>query len=320
MGPIDWPRARPSTRPVRRPPAPRCARRARRHPRDSSRPTCRPSSPTSSARQHRLRQLHARPASTRSAAGSPRSWSASGATRRPATRTPTLGDTVVGEFRGRPGGRRGCCSSATWTRCSTRRHRRGAAVPRRRRRARTGPASRDMKGGLLTGLYAAALGRSPAAPPASCRSSGSRSSPTRTRRSARRPRPRSSASSPAAWTRASCSSAPAPTATSCSSRKGIVDARITIHGRAAHAGVEPEKGRSAILAAAASHPGAPRAQRALAGRDLQRRASSTPAPGRTSWPRRPSSRSTCGRSGARTSTRPWRPSGELDGGARPCRT
>ena len=35
-----------------------------------------------------------------------------------------------------------------------------------------------------------------------------------------------------------------------SSRKGIVDARITIHGRAAHAGVEPEKGRSAILAAA----------------------------------------------------------------------
>ena len=35
-----------------------------------------------------------------------------------------------------------------------------------------------------------------------------------------------------------------------SSRKGIVDARITIHGRAAHAGVEPEKGRSAVLAAA----------------------------------------------------------------------
>jgi glutamate carboxypeptidase len=35
-----------------------------------------------------------------------------------------------------------------------------------------------------------------------------------------------------------------------SSRKGILDARITVHGRAAHAGVEPEKGRSAILAAA----------------------------------------------------------------------
>ena len=35
-----------------------------------------------------------------------------------------------------------------------------------------------------------------------------------------------------------------------SSRKGIVDLRIAVHGRAAHAGVEPDKGRSAILAAA----------------------------------------------------------------------
>jgi glutamate carboxypeptidase len=35
-----------------------------------------------------------------------------------------------------------------------------------------------------------------------------------------------------------------------SSRKGILDARIAVTGRAAHAGVEPEKGRSAILAAA----------------------------------------------------------------------
>jgi glutamate carboxypeptidase len=35
-----------------------------------------------------------------------------------------------------------------------------------------------------------------------------------------------------------------------SSRKGILDAKVTVHGRAAHAGVEPEKGRSAILAAA----------------------------------------------------------------------
>jgi glutamate carboxypeptidase len=35
-----------------------------------------------------------------------------------------------------------------------------------------------------------------------------------------------------------------------SSRKGILDTRITVHGRAAHAGVEPEKGRSAILTAA----------------------------------------------------------------------
>ncbi len=35
-----------------------------------------------------------------------------------------------------------------------------------------------------------------------------------------------------------------------SARKGIADLRITVNGRAAHAGVEPEKGRSAILEAA----------------------------------------------------------------------
>jgi glutamate carboxypeptidase len=35
-----------------------------------------------------------------------------------------------------------------------------------------------------------------------------------------------------------------------SARKGILDLRLTVDGRAAHAGVEPEKGRSAILEAA----------------------------------------------------------------------
>jgi glutamate carboxypeptidase len=35
-----------------------------------------------------------------------------------------------------------------------------------------------------------------------------------------------------------------------SARKGTVDLRLTVHGRAAHAGVEPEKGRSAVLEAA----------------------------------------------------------------------
>jgi glutamate carboxypeptidase len=35
-----------------------------------------------------------------------------------------------------------------------------------------------------------------------------------------------------------------------SARKGILETRMTVHGRAAHAGVEPEKGRSAILEAA----------------------------------------------------------------------
>jgi glutamate carboxypeptidase len=35
-----------------------------------------------------------------------------------------------------------------------------------------------------------------------------------------------------------------------SARKGVADVRITVHGRAAHAGVEPERGRSAALQAA----------------------------------------------------------------------
>jgi glutamate carboxypeptidase len=35
-----------------------------------------------------------------------------------------------------------------------------------------------------------------------------------------------------------------------SARKGIADLRLVVHGRAAHAGVEPEKGRNAILAGA----------------------------------------------------------------------
>jgi glutamate carboxypeptidase len=35
-----------------------------------------------------------------------------------------------------------------------------------------------------------------------------------------------------------------------SARKGIADARARFRGRAAHAGIEPEKGRSAVLAAA----------------------------------------------------------------------
>lgn len=35
-----------------------------------------------------------------------------------------------------------------------------------------------------------------------------------------------------------------------SSRKGIADLRLSVHGRAAHAGVEPEQGRNAILAGA----------------------------------------------------------------------
>lgn len=41
-----------------------------------------------------------------------------------------------------------------------------------------------------------------------------------------------------------------PTGALVVARKGMLQARVTIRGRAAHAGVEPEKGRSALLAAA----------------------------------------------------------------------
>ena len=56
-----------------------------------------------------------------------------------------------------------------------------------------------------------------------------------------------------------------------SSRKGILDLRLDVTGRAAHAGVEPEKGRSAILEAARIVERPARAQRPLAGGHRQRR-------------------------------------------------
>ena len=93
----------------------------------------------------------------------------------------------------------------------------------------------------------------------------------------------------------SCSSAPAPTATSSSARKGTVDLRITVTGRAAHAGVEPEKGRSAILEAAHKTI----ALQALNGRwpGVTCNVGRDRAAGRgpTWWPSRPCWRWTCGR-------------------------
>ena len=83
-----------------------------------------------------------------------------------------------------------------------------------------------------------------------CRSSGSCSSPTRTRRSARRarrPHIRELALESDACFVLECARANGDIV---SARKGTVDLRLTVHGRAAHAGVEPEKGRSAVLEAA----------------------------------------------------------------------
>ena len=55
-----------------------------------------------------------------------------------------------------------------------------------------------------------------------------------------------------------------------SSRKGITDYTLTIHGRAAHAGVEPEKGRNAMLRPRTTIIAPASAQRTLARRDAER--------------------------------------------------
>jgi glutamate carboxypeptidase len=157
----------------------------------------------------------------------------------------TLGDTIVGEFRGKPGGRRVLLIGHMDTVFDP-----GTAAARPFRIAdgvAFGPGVTDMKGGLLTGLYAlraltTAAGELPfervwfvANPDEEI------GSPTST------PIIRELAEGVDAAFVFECARANGDIV---SSRKGIVDARIVIHGRAAHAGVEPEKGRSAILAAA----------------------------------------------------------------------
>jgi glutamate carboxypeptidase len=110
----------------------------------------------------------------------------------------------------------------------------------------TGPGVTDMKSGLLAGLHAvravAAAGRLPferltfvANPDEEI------GSPTST------PHIRENAADVDACLVLECARA---NGNIVSSRKGILDAQVVVHGRAAHAGVEPEKGRSAILAAA----------------------------------------------------------------------
>jgi glutamate carboxypeptidase len=110
-----------------------------------------------------------------------------------------------------------------------------------------GPGVTDMKSGLLAGLYAlkalvGALGGLPferltfiANPDEEI------GSPTST------PHIREAAADADACLVLECARANGDIV---SARKGILDTRIVVHGRAAHAGVEPEKGRSAILEAA----------------------------------------------------------------------
>lgn len=111
----------------------------------------------------------------------------------------------------------------------------------------TGPGVTDMKSGLLAGLYAIrTLARRPGGLPFArlvvvANPDEEIGSPTST------PHIRELAAGMDACFVLECARANGDIV---SSRKGILDARITFHGRAAHAGVEPEKGRSAILAAA----------------------------------------------------------------------
>ncbi|MFL5756140.1 MAG: M20 family metallopeptidase [Chloroflexota bacterium] len=159
---------------------------------------------------------------------------------------PTLGDTVVGEFGGAdPDGPTLLLIGHMDTVFDE-----GTAAQRPFRidgGLAYGPGVTDMKGGLLTGLYALrvlrdALGGIPA------------------RRIVYVANPDEEIGSP---TSSPIISRFARDADAClvlecarangdivSSRKGILDARVTIHGRAAHAGVEPEKGRNAIEEAA----------------------------------------------------------------------
>jgi glutamate carboxypeptidase len=116
-----------------------------------------------------------------------------------------------------------------------------------------GPGVTDMKGGLLTGLYAIrALRVSPDAGAAGAALPFERltyiANPDEEIGS---PSSRPHIQAVAAETDVCfCLECARANGDFVSSRKGIADIRLAIHGRAAHAGVEPEKGRSAILAGA----------------------------------------------------------------------
>ncbi|HEY8167775.1 MAG TPA: M20 family metallopeptidase [Candidatus Limnocylindrales bacterium] len=115
----------------------------------------------------------------------------------------------------------------------------------------TGPGVTDMKGGLLAGLHALAALRATAADAADWLPVG---------RLVFIANPDEEIGSPSSTPhiRAAALESDVALVLECarqngdivSARKGIVDLRLTYHGRAAHAGVEPEKGRNALLAAA----------------------------------------------------------------------
>jgi glutamate carboxypeptidase len=165
---------------------------------------------------------------------------------------PSLGETVVGTFDGTRGGRRVLLVGHMDTVFDE-----GTAAARSFRvdagRA-YGPGVTDMKSGLLTGLYGLLVLRGMGA----VASEGDTALPFERLTFIANPDEEIGSPSSTPIIREAARTVDATFVLECarangdivSSRKGILDARLTIHGRAAHAGVEPEKGRSAILAAA----------------------------------------------------------------------
>ena len=155
-----------------------------------------------------------------------------------------FGDTVVADFEGRPDRARLLLLAHLDTVFPP-----GTAAARPFRIAdgrATGPGVTDMKAGLLAGLHALTAVRA-LAPDALGRvvfianPDEEIGSPTST------PLIRALAAESDAVLVLECARANGDIV---SRRKGTADLRLTVTGRAAHAGVEPEKGRSAILAAA----------------------------------------------------------------------
>jgi glutamate carboxypeptidase len=156
-----------------------------------------------------------------------------------------FGSTVVGTFDGTPGGPRVLLIGHMDTVFEP-----GTAAERPFRiddGIAHGPGVTDMKSGLLAGLYAL-----------KAISAGGGVSPFERLTFIANPDEEIGSPSSTPHIRAAAADVDACLVLECarangdivSARKGILDTRMTVHGRAAHAGVEPEKGRSAILEAA----------------------------------------------------------------------
>lgn len=157
----------------------------------------------------------------------------------------TFGDTVIGTFEGAAGGPTVLCLAHLDTVFPE-----GTAAERPFRiedGIARGPGVTDMKGGLLAGLYAIDALRSGLGSLLVGRlvfvgnPDEEIGSPTST------PHIEELAAGADAALVLECARANGDIV---SSRKGMMSFRVDVHGRAAHAGVEPEKGRSAILEAA----------------------------------------------------------------------